>query len=81
MSIISCVYELKEGVPGMRKLAEFSVPPKQALINYIHYSSGNSCTWDYPTDMPGIRESKTAPDHFYYDDLKHKRVLASYPIG
>ena len=41
------------------KLAEYSVAPEQALINYIQqYIHGNWNTANYPKHMKSIRESR-----------------------
>jgi len=63
----------------MRK-ATYSLDPKKALICYIEQTiSKNFNTWEYPEDIAGIRESKKAANHFYYDDIKHNLIIAAYP--
>lgn len=62
----------------MRK-ATYSLDPKKALIAYVMQSRGNMNTWEYPESLDGIRESKKAANHFYYDDLKHNLIIAAYP--
>lgn len=63
------------------KLAEYSVAPEQALINYIQqYIHNNWNTASYPKRMKGIRESNIKKNHFYFDDIPNDRVLAAYPV-
>ena len=62
------------------KIAEYSVEPEQALINYIQQTIHcNFNTWKYPKHMNQIRESRIKKNHFYYDDIPNDRVLTSYP--
>ena len=63
------------------KLAEYSVTPEQALINYIQqYIYNNWNTASYPKRMKDIRESNIKKNHFYFDDIPNDRVLAAYPV-
>lgn len=62
------------------KLAEYSVEPEQALINYIQqYIKGNWNTANYPKHMKSIRESRIKKNHFYFDDIPNDRVITAYP--
>ena len=62
------------------KLAEYSVAPEQALINYIQqYIHGNWNTANYPKHMKAIQESRIKKNHFYFDDIPNDRVIAAYP--
>lgn len=62
------------------KLAEYSVAPEQALINYIQqYIHGNWNIANYPKHMKAIRESRIKKNHFYFDDIPNDRVIAAYP--
>lgn len=62
------------------KLAEYSVAPEQALINYIQqYIKGNWNIANYPKHMKAIRESSIKKNHFYFDDIPNDRVIAAYP--
>ena len=78
---LSFIFELKEnGDGGVRKIAEYTLPPKKAMVNFIMQSRGNYNTWEYPETIKGIRQSDTVPDLWYFDDIANKRVLASYPF-
>lgn len=75
----SMIYECDSN-GKISKLAEYSVEPEQALINYIQqYVKGNWNTVNYPKHMKGICESRIKKDHFYFDDIPNNRVLAAYP--
>ena len=76
---MTTIYELSEYDGAIRKKAEYSLPPKKALVCYIQQCNGNFNTWEYPDHLPGMRESKTVPDHWYYDDIENRRVVAAYP--
>ena len=74
---MSVILELKEQ-GGLNKLAEYSLPPRQALVAFIEQDvRKNFNHWNYPTQIDGMREG--APGHWYYDDVAGKRVLAAYP--
>ena len=74
---MSMIYELMER-GGLRKVAEYSLPPKAALVAFIEQDvRKNFQTWNYPTLIDGMREG--ARGHWYYDDFTGKRVLAAYP--
>ncbi len=83
--MVSTIYELTEGDPRMRKVAIYTLPPKQALIAYIEQRLYNNFnTSEYPDDFEGIRESSTISNHFYFDKKKcvyggYESVFASYP--
>jgi len=79
---LTCIFELAESGDGnIHKVAEYNLPPKQAMIAYIEQSIYNNFnTWTYPEAIAVIRQSDTVPDHWYYDDIKNGRVLAAYPI-
>lgn len=77
MKNLSLIYELDEQ-GNIQKKAEYTVTSKQALINYImQFKKKNFNTWTYPETLPGIRESKTVKNHWYYD--QDNIVIASYP--
>ena len=79
--MLSLIYELKEGNPNMRKIAAYSISPKKALICYImQYIYNDFNTWEYPEELDGIRASDTVKDHWYYDDIPGRRVIAAYPV-
>lgn len=73
------VYSIKIGTPGIKELCQYSVEPKKALIAFLRQQDGDYHTWDYPDNIKGIRESLTKEDHWYYDDIKNKRIIAAYP--
>ncbi len=81
----SIIYELKEGCPNVRKVAEYSLPPKEAMVCFIEQTlKGNLNTWEYPEEIAGMRESDTIPDHWYYDVFRGRNgnvnaVYSSYP--
>lgn len=77
---MSMIYELKEcDSYGPRKLVEYSVPPKRALVCYIMQRlEGNGNTWEYPEIVPGMREGSNGA--WYFDDFKGRRVLCAYPF-
>lgn len=73
----SIIYELNEN-GKIEEKAIYTVDAKQALINYImQFLKNNHNTWTYPTDIEGIRESKTKQNHYYYD--YNNIVIGSYP--
>ena len=80
----SMIWILEEG-RGYRCVAEYSLPPKAALVAYIKQNIENDFnTWDYPELIEGMRESDTVSDHWYYDLCKSRGascngVLAAYP--
>ena len=74
------IYELKEGVGFVRLVAVYSLDPKAALVAYIRQSIYKDFeTWTYPEEIPGMRESDTVKDHWYYDDHAGRRVISAYP--
>ena len=76
------IWELKEGVGEMQRVATYSLPPKAALVAYIMQAIKNDwSTWQYPEVIKGMRESQTVSDHWYYDDFAGKRVLSAYPTS
>ena len=81
----SVIYKLEKG-KSMVKVAEYTQPPKKALINFImQYIKHNWNTYTYPDDIEGIRESQTIPEHYYYDVFKRRNgnenaVYAAYPM-
>lgn len=74
---VSVIYELNEKGNIERK-AMYTLEPKKALVCYIMQQQNNYNTWEYPENIKGIRESQTAPNHFYYD--QQNTVLAAYPF-
>lgn len=82
----SMIYVLEEG-KGYRKAAEYSLPPKQALVAFIKQTLENNFnTWDYPETVEGMRESSTIKDHWYYDVFKSRgakmnATIAAYPLN
>ena len=77
--MVSIIYEIKEGDPTIREMATYTLPPKEALINYIHQEKGDMCWWDYDHNMSGIREGKLRKNHFFYNDPSGKRTLSAFP--
>lgn len=76
----SSVYELCEGDGFARMVATYSLDSKAALVAYIRQSIYKDfATWAYPDEIPGMRESDTVKDHWYYDDHAGRRVLCAYP--
>ncbi|MCD8109258.1 MAG: hypothetical protein LUE14_04050 [Clostridiales bacterium] len=74
------IYELKEGSTDMRRVATYSIPPKVAMVAYVEQEIfHNRHSWEYPEILPGMRESDTVPDHWYYDAVNPHRVIAAYP--
>ena len=73
------IFTMDEQSGKIMRTASYSLDPKQALIAYVMQSRGNMNTWEYPTDLQGIRESTKAANHFYYDDIKHNLIIAAYP--
>ena len=82
----SMIYILEEGNPQMRKVAEYSTSPKEALVAYVEqFVFENFNTWEYPEKIEGMRESSTLADHWYFDLWKSKgykrnSVIAAYPM-
>ena len=74
---ISIIYELNENGDVTEK-ARYSIDTKQALIAYIMQKQNNFNTWEYPTELKGIRESKTKQNHYYFD-YNENIVIGSYP--
>lgn len=78
---MTAIYELREGNPDVIKIGEYSVEPKEAMVDFIQqFLFGNYNTWTYPQIVSGMRESKIKKDHWYYDDISNKRVLVAYPF-
>lgn len=83
--MLSSIYVLEEGMT-LRKTAEYTLPPKQALVAYIKQVLFNDYnTWTYPEIVEGMRESDTLADHWYFDKKKGKfggreAVFAAYPV-
>lgn len=80
----SMIWILEEG-KGYRCAAEYSLPPKAAMVAYIkQYVENNWNTWEYPDVIEGMRESDTVADHWYFDLYKSKGAkmnanIAAYP--
>jgi hypothetical protein len=71
---------MDEKTGKITRQATYSTDSKQSLINFIMQDiRGNYNTWEYPTNIEGIRESPTVANHYYYDDMKNNRIIASYP--
>ena len=80
-AILTCIFELKENDGTIHKVAEYNLPPKQAMVAYVEQSiNKNFNTFTYPNTIKGIRQSPTVPDHWYYDDIRGGRVIAAYPM-
>lgn len=83
--MISTIFILEEGDPDIKKVAEYSKEPKQALICWLQQNiCHNYNTWQYPEEMIGMRESDTLPDHWYFDLFKSRgdsmnAVVCAYP--
>lgn len=75
---MTIIYELKEN-GNIKKIAEYGLNPRRALVCFVMQSRKNFNTWDYPDEIKGMRESSTVPNHWYFDDVANKRVLAAYP--
>lgn len=74
--MISTIYKLDEQ-NHMERVATYSVPPKQAMVNYImQFINKNFNTWEYPEIIKGMRQSKLVPSNWYYDN--NNEVLAAY---
>jgi hypothetical protein len=74
------IYVMDEKTGKIEMTCAYSVGPKQAMINYImQYIKHNWNVWQYPEQIDGVRESTKAKDHFYYDDIRHGKIIASYP--
>ncbi len=75
----SMIFILEEGDPEIKKVAEYSLTPKQALVNYVkQYLEKNFSTWTYPAILPGMRESRMVKDHWYYD--AEGTVISAVPM-
>lgn len=85
ISKVTIIYTLTEGEPDIRKRAEYTLPPKKALVCFIEqFINKNFNTWEYPEEIKGMRESETVKDHWYFDvfskSLGDKNmVVAAYP--
>lgn len=73
------IYTMDEKTGKIERAAVYSLDPKQAIIAYIMQARKNFNTWNYPADMPGIRESGRRVNHLYYDDMANGRIIAAYP--
>lgn len=74
------IYELNEGSTDIHCVASFSLPPDKAMVTYIEQGIfGNMNTGTYPDILPGMRESRIIPGHWYYDAQNPDRVIAAYP--
>ena len=82
---MSTIWMLEEGDPNPKLVAEYSLPPKAALVAYVEQKYRNNLnTWEYPEQLEGMRESSTLADHWYYDLFKTRgdkinAVVAAYP--
>ena len=74
------VIALDEKTGVISTVAVFALPAKAALVAFIQQMNGNYNTWDYPKVPKGMRESPTAADHWYFDDISRCRVLSSHPV-
>ena len=78
----SLIYKMEEVSGEITKIAEYTLPPKEALMNYIMQYFRNSFNWwTYPETIDGMRE---IDGRWYYDAIKIKGapfdgVLAAYP--
>lgn len=75
----SIIYALEEKTGRIEKKALFSLAPKNALVAFVMQAKGDFHTWNYPENLPGMRQGDTVPNHWYYDDVANGRVLAAYP--
>lgn len=76
------IYVLKDADPDIKKVAEYNLPPRMALVCYIKQQLlGDYNTANYPDLISGMRESDTLSDHWYFDDniSKDPGVIAAYP--
>lgn len=84
--MLSQILVLEEGNTELRKVAEYALSPKQALVAYIKQTlEKNFNTWEYPEIVEGMRQSDTVADHWYFDKFKRKyggrdAVIAAYPL-
>ncbi|QHJ85063.1 MAG: hypothetical protein [Bacteriophage sp.] len=80
--MITGIFELKENSDSaVHKVAEYTVSPKQALVDYIKQDIYKDyCTWTYPELIKGMRESDIVSDHWFYDDFKGRRVISACPL-
>ena len=76
----SIIFALDEKTGKIEKKALFSLSPQNAMVAFVRQSEGDFHTWNYPEKLPGMRQSKTVSNHWYYDDIKNARVLAAYPV-
>ena len=66
------ILEMDEQSGTITKTAVYSLPVKSALIAYYEQEvKKNWNTWEYPQDMPGIRESAKAANVLYLDAVKN----------
>jgi hypothetical protein len=85
ISKVTIIYTLAEGEPDIRKRAEYTLPPKKALVCFIEqFINKNFNTWEYPEEIKGMRESETVKDHWYFDVFPKRlgdknMVVAAYP--
>lgn len=75
---MATIYILSEN-GDIKKTAEYSIGPKAALIAFVRQMAGDYNTMSYPENIPGMRESTTAADHWYFDDTRYNQVIAAYP--
>lgn len=77
---MSTIYACDEKTGKINRLCSYSISPKRALVTFImQFLRRNYNTWEYPDSIPGMRESSTVKDHWYFDDFENQRVLAAYP--
>jgi hypothetical protein len=73
------IYKMDEKTGKIDRQATYTVPGKQAIINYImQYIKHNFNTWQYPQDINGIRESDSRKHTYYYDDIPNNSIIMAY---
>ena len=77
---MTTIYELKEGVGFARMVAVYPLEPKAAMVASIYQCIHKDFnTMDYPDEVPGMRQSDTLEDHWYYSDRAGQRMLSAFP--
>lgn len=64
---------------GDETIEFFAMPPREALIAAVEQARGNYNTWDYPEDLPGIKEQTLSSGHLrlgWWNDKTEKMFYA-----
>ena len=74
--MVTTIYEMSEASGVIKRKASYTLPPREALRNYImQVINGDPNWWTYPEFIKGMREVE---GRWYWDDLLNGKVIAAY---